>query len=172
MEKIVEYSVDEKVSYTWTLTTLENGKSPVKFKDIEKLKYDCVIGIIFWRSERIFDLDGRMCDGQDEIERKYYFGKEYNYNDLPENARLENINSLLVKEQVEAQNPKCVVTRENEVYLLEDCGYYITDDCEKVVIDPDDLDKIKEITKDGIVYVSQNENNGAENQENGEGIEQ
>ena len=68
MEKIVEYSVDEKVSYTWTLTTLENGKSPVKFKDIEKLKYDCVIGIIFWRSERIFDLDGRMCDGQDEIE--------------------------------------------------------------------------------------------------------
>ncbi len=173
MEKVVTYSVTRESSFDIGRSyIIDVEKDPIIFKDLEVLKFEATIVLSFWRTEEEIS-DGRISVNERVLEKKYFIGKEYYYNDLPKGVNDMEID-FIDKKLLVSQNPKCVVVRsdDNIVLLLENCGDYETDDCEKVVINPDDLDKIKEITKDGIVYESQNENNGAENQENGEGIEQ
>lgn len=172
MKRIVEYFVSYVSSFDIGRSyILELENKPIVFKNLEALKDYSTIALLFWRRESEYDEENVR--EETFLERKYFIGKEYLYNDLPKRVNDMEIDFLDEKLLI-SQNPKCVVVRSdsNVVLLLENCGDYKTDDCEKVIIDPDDLDKIKEITKDGIVYESQNENNGTENQENEEGIEQ
>lgn len=176
MKKIM-YAVSLMES-TWMKKNIEKGVKPITLKNMQVLKSKRNIGVLFFRHEEEVQAKHEIPGVSIEAiscriiyEKKYYIGKEYNYNDLPKGVNRVDIR-YIDKKALETQNPKCVVARNGLVVLLEDCGDYETDESEKVVIDPDDLDKIKEITKDGIVYESQNDNQGADNQENEEGMEQ
>lgn len=139
---------------------LEQSDSSITFKTLEILKNPLVISLLFLKSEQ----EEQYIDGEigyvysENVGKEYYIGKTYYYNDIPRNANFSAVHAQKGnKEKLSNQNPKCVVTRNNVVFLIDKCEDVYLDECEIDVIDPDELDKIKKITKEGIVYKSENE---------------
>ena len=153
MKKTVKYFIYKKVNDRPKQDLVGSGETPLTFTDIESLKDKNVMSILFWRDE-VDDNDKRTIF-KSELEKKYIIGKVLNYNDVPKTADFNSLNCELYNQnEFVTKNPRCALTKQNVVILLERCAGVPIDSCEIEVIDPADLDNIKEITAQGIVYLN------------------
>lgn len=111
---------------------------------------------MFWHKELEYDDNDKPTDMFTEcLDKKYILGKSCKYNEIPKDVRICPLNDIAKKHYVEL-NPEFVITRQNLALLNEYIPKTFINDKHEIevteIIDPNDLDSIKEISVNSIEY--------------------
>ncbi len=162
--KIVEYSVVVKTygynqkchMYESQYDIISKNDKPITFKDIQRLKSNEVMTLLFWHKYEVYDDNGKPTEYiGNSLDKKYILGKSCKYNEIPKDVRICPLDDIAKKHYVEL-NPEFVITRQNLALLNEYIPKTFINDKHEIevteIIDPNDLDSIKEISVNSIEY--------------------